>query len=223
MVDIVTPARGARVHSRIDSRLRGNDGIHYWHAAKTHLSKKDKVLKKIIASYEGEILTPKNDAFFTLARAIVGQQISVKAADSVWGRVAQLAVDSRQLSAATDEQLRACGLSSQKISYLRALAEYFLHPRDFSGMEDGALMAELTSIKGIGNWTAEMFMIFHLARPDVFPIKDIGLQKAMFRHYHQSEKVPLAALEKHAEMWRPYRSVATWYLWRSLDPVPVAY
>ena len=201
----------------------------YWHTAKTHLSKRDKVLGKIIAQYEGEILTPKNDAFYTLARAIVGQQISVKAADTVWRRFAQLAVGSGQLTVnpktvqkLADADLRACGLSSQKVSYMRALAEYFSTPRDFS-MSDDEVIKELTSIKGIGTWTAEMFMIFHLARPDIFPIKDIGIQKAMFRHYHNSDKVPLAELTKRAEKWRPYRSVATWYLWRSLDPVPVAY
>jgi DNA-3-methyladenine glycosylase II len=197
----------------------------YWDEAKAHLSKRDKVLKKIIAEYEGEFLTTKNDPFYTLARAIVGQQISVKAADSVWKK---LTTAIRKMTPASvlkkpDDELRACGLSSQKVKYLRALAEYFSTPRDFSAMGDHELLASLTSINGVGSWTAEMFMIFHLARPDVFPIKDIGVQKAMFRHYHNSEKVPLAELIERAEGWRPYRSVATWYLWRSLDPVPVAY
>ena len=208
--------------------------LDYWHKAKAHLSTKDTVLKKIIAGYEGEMLTPKGDAFGTLARAIVGQQISVKAADTVWGRFAQLAVGSGQLTVRpaviltfSDADLRACGLSSQKVTYLRALAEYFAsNPKIIAAwpeMSDDELLASITSIKGIGVWTAEMFMIFHLGRPDIFPIKDIGVQKAMSRHYHNSDKVPLSELTARAEDWRPYRSVATWYLWRSLDPVPVAY
>lgn len=203
---------------------------HYWETATKHLTKKDKILGKIIAQYEGELLQPKNDAFYTLARAIVGQQISVKAADTVWGRYAQLTANRGQLSvtpkkvlALKDEQLRACGLSGQKITYMRALADYFKTPRDFTEMDDDEVIRELTSIKGIGSWTAEMFLIFHLARPDIFPIKDIGVHKAMFLHYHKGEKVPLEKLEAHAKTWRPYRTVATWYLWRALDPVPVAY
>ena len=200
----------------------------YWEDAKTHLSK-DKVLKKIIASYEGEILIKKGDAFYTLARAIIGQQISVKAADTVWKRFSQKVgkVTPKNVLATDDTALRIAGLSGQKVTYMRALAEYFTEnkniTRKWAKMSDEELLKSITSIKGIGSWTAEMFMIFHLGRPDVFPIKDIGVQKAMFRHYHKSEKVALAELTKRAESWRPYRSVATWYLWRSLDPVPVEY
>jgi len=203
--------------------------VAYWDDAKAHLSKKDKVLKKIIASYEGEILTKKGDAFLTLARAITGQQISVKAADTVWKRFSDAVgkVTPKNVLLASDADLRAAGLSGQKVSYMRSLAEYFTANKkitaEWQHMSDDELLASLTSIKGIGTWTAEMFMIFHLGRPDVFPIKDIGVQKAMFRHYHNSDKVALAELTKRAEGWRPYRSVATWYLWRSLDPVPVAY
>lgn len=202
---------------------------HYWHEAKTHLSKKDKVLAKIIASYEGEILTKKGDAFLTLARAIVGQQISVKAADTVWKRFSQKVgkITPKNVLAVSDADLRLAGLSGQKVNYMRSLSEYFTENKKITAqwakMTDEELLKSLTSIKGIGSWTAEMFMIFHLGRPDVFPIKDIGVQKAMFRHYHKSDKVALAELIKRAEGWRPYRSVATWYLWRSLDPVPVEY
>ncbi len=203
--------------------------LHYWHEAKAQLSKKDKVLKKIIAGYEGEMLTKKGDAFYTLARAITGQQISVKAADTVWRRfeVAVKKVTPKNVLAANDADLRGAGLSSQKVEYMRSLATYFTEHKKITSqwqeMGDEELLKSITSIKGIGVWTAEMFMIFHLGRPDVFPIKDIGVQKAMFRHYHNSDKVPLAELVARAEGWRPYRSVATWYLWRSLDPVPVAY
>lgn len=202
---------------------------HYWDEAKAHLSKKDKVLAKIIKSYEGELLATKGDAFYTLARAIVGQQISVKAADTVWKRFSQKVgkITPKNVMETSDADLRIAGLSGQKVKYMRSLAEYFLEnkniTRKWAKMSDEELLKSITSIKGIGTWTAEMFMIFHLARPDVFPIKDIGVQKAMFRHYHKSKKVDLKLLAAHAEGWRPYRSVATWYLWRSLDPVPVEY
>lgn len=201
----------------------------YWDAAKKHLSKKDKVLKKIIAGYEGEMLVKRGDAFYTLARSIVGQQISVKAADSVWKRVeAKLKkVTPKNTANASTDTLRSCGLSASKANYMHALAEYFLvhkaAEKEWAHMDDDAVIKELTSIKGIGRWSAEMFMIFHLGRPDIFPLADIGLQKAMFRHYFDSNKVPLSELRTLAEPWSPYRSVATWYLWRSLDPVPVEY
>jgi len=203
--------------------------MEYWDEAKAHLSKKDKVLKRIIAEYEGELLTVKGDAFFTLARAIVGQQISVKAADTVWKRFSQKVgkITPKNVMETSDEDLRAAGLSGQKVNYMRSLATYFTEnkaiTRKWAKMTDDELLKSITSIKGIGSWTAEMFMIFHLGRPDVFPIKDIGVQKAMFRHYHKSDKVALTELVKRAEGWRPYRSVATWYLWRSLDPIPVEY
>ena len=203
--------------------------IDYWHEAKMHLSKKDKVLKKIIASYEGEMLTKKGDAFFTLARAIVGQQISVKAADTIWKRFTDAVgkVTPKNILVADEQTLRAAGFSGQKVVYMHSLAQYFGANKKITQawqhMSDEELLKSLTSIKGIGSWTAEMFMIFHLGRPDVFPIKDIGVQKAIFRHYHKSEKVALSELTRRAEGWRPYRSVATWYLWRSLDPVPVEY
>ena len=192
------------------------------------------MLRGIIQTYRGEMLVSRNDAFYTLVRSIVGQQISVKAADSVWARFAQLTVDSGQatithkaVAKLTDEALRSCGLSGQKVSYMRALCDYFAHHRtaekEWAAMNDGEVVRELTSIRGIGRWSAEMFMIFHLGRPDVLPLTDIGLQKAMFLHYFNGKKVPLPTLRNHAERWAPYRSVATWYLWRSLDPVPVSY
>jgi DNA-3-methyladenine glycosylase II len=201
----------------------------YWEDAKKHLSKRDKTLAKIIKSYQGEMLVKRGDAFYTLARSIVGQQISVKAADSVWKRVETTLkkVTPKNTANASTETLRACGLSASKANYMHALAEYFLvhkaAEKEWADMEDAGVIKELTSIKGIGKWTAEMFMIFHLGRADIFPIADIGVQKAIFRHYFDSNKVPLSELTSLAESWRPYRSVATWYLWRSLDPVPVAY
>lgn len=202
----------------------------YWQQATAALSEDDAVMADIIASYAGETLEGKNDPFLTLARAIVGQQISVKAADAVWGRLeAGLGgyVAPPPLLASGEDALRGFGLSRQKVVYLQDLARYFDEERhtidNWDEMTDDELIASLTSIRGIGRWTAEMFLIFHLLRPDVFPVDDIGLQKAVFRHYYNDEKQPLKTLRLHGERWRPYRSVATWYLWRSLDPVPVAY
>ena len=201
----------------------------YWHDAKAHLSKRDKVLKKIIARYEGELMTKKGDAFLTLARAISGQQISVKAADSIWNRlVAKLGkVTPENILKAKVEDLRACGFSGSKVTYLQSLATHFMDNKNtvkhWHKKTDDELIAELTSIKGIGRWSAEMYLIFHLGRPDVLPVGDLGLLKGIYLHYNKGEKMPLAEVRLLAERWEPYRSVATWYLWRSLDPVPVEY
>ncbi|MGB1539614.1 MAG: DNA-3-methyladenine glycosylase family protein, partial [Rickettsiales bacterium] len=198
--------------------------------AKQALSADDPVMAGIIGNYAGEYLSGKGDPFLTLARAIVGQQISVKAADSVWNKLeAGLGgtVATAPILAQTEEEMRAHGLSRQKITYLKDLARYFTEEKPviahWQDMSDEELIKSLTSIRGIGRWTAEMFLIFHLMRPDVFPVDDIGLQKAIFNHYFHGEKQPLAAIRAFGKQWQPYRSVATWYLWRSLDPVPVEY
>ncbi len=202
---------------------------HYWNDAKKHLLIGDKILGKIISSYHGEFLTVRGDAFFTLARSIVGQQISVKAADTIWGKFATRLGDvtPKNTIKAAEANLRECGLSAQKVRYLHGLAEHFMenetHIKNWDKLSDEEIIKELTSLNGIGRWTAEMFMIFHLARPDILPLADIGLQKAIFRHYNNSEKMTLAEIFELAQKWKPYRSVATWYLWRSLDPVPVSY
>lgn len=201
----------------------------YWNEAKRHLARKDKVLGGIIGSYEGEMMVSMGDPFLTLARSITSQQISVKAADTIWNRMeAHLgSVAPETLAASNAEGLRAQGLSRQKILYLQSLAEHFLtkghEVAAWPALGDDELMKELVALKGIGRWTAEMYMIFHLGRPDVLPIADIGLQKAVARHYGKGKRLPPEKMKKLAEPWRPYRSVATWYLWRALDPVAVAY
>lgn len=200
----------------------------YWHEAKAHLSKRDKVLKKIIACYEGELMVTKGDAFYTLARAIAGQQISVKAADSVWKRVqTAVKITPAAIADADSAALRACGLSNSKVIYMHALANHFLENKKrikaWPSMSSEDISKELVSIKGIGQWTADMFLIFHLARPDVFPVGDLGMLKAIYLHYNNKQKMPLNEVHELATKWQPFRSVATWYLWRSLDPVPVAY
>jgi len=200
----------------------------YWPRAIAELADRDRVLARLIAHYSDLQLRSRGDAFGTLTRSIVGQQISIKAADTVWGRLAEAlpAIDPAAVLAADPQRLRACGLSARKVEYLADLARHFADGRLGGGSwdeDDEAVIAALTAVKGIGRWTAEMFLIFYLLRPDVLPLDDIGLQRAMRLHYNGD--VPLARLKmrKIADAWSPWRSVATWYLWRSLDPVPVEY
>lgn len=200
----------------------------YWLKAKRHLSKADPVLADIIKRYKGETLTSRGSAYFSLARAIVGQQISVKAADSVWRKL-EAGLGGKVLAPivleASTETLRSFGLSGSKVIYLRELSQFFVsRPRsDWHKKHDAEVIADLVSIKGIGKWSAEMFLIFHLMRPDVFPIADLGVRKAIEKHYNAGTPMQPKAMIKLAEKWQPYRTVATWYLWRSLDPVPVEY
>jgi DNA-3-methyladenine glycosylase II len=171
----------------------------------------------------------RGKGFQTLARAIVGQQISVKAADSIWNRLRKtvVRVTPRHVAYAPYEVLRASGLSNAKVLYMHSLANHFLENapriRKWPLMEDQAIIDELVTIKGIGRWTAEMFLIFGLGRPDVFPTDDLGLLKGIYRHYNDGERMPKEAVLAVGEVWRPYRSVGTWYMWRVLDPVPVHY
>lgn len=201
----------------------------YWEDGKSDLRKRDKVLKKIIDSYHGETLMLRGDPFMTLARSITGQQISVKAADSVWRRFSEGVgkVTPAAVAAADAATLRGCGLSASKVTYLHALATHFLTEKKiikrWPEMSDEEVIAELTSIKGIGRWTAEMFLIFGLGRPDVFPIADLGLLKAIYRHYNGGEKMTTDEVRAIGARWQPWRSMGTWYMWRALDPLPVSY
>ena len=210
----------------------------YWDAATRALGKSDRVLHKLIRAHPDVDLTRRNDAFTTLARAIVGQQISVKAAESIWRRfigtvapgikaAGRMRLDPLAVIAVEEIALRQCGLSGRKVEYLRDLASHFasgrLDPKAWRKMDDEALIAALVEVKGIGRWTAEMFLMFHELRADVLPVGDIGLQKAIALHYHNGERPTVKAMHDLALAWRPYRSVATWYLWRSLDPIPVEY
>lgn len=201
----------------------------YWSRATRALSRSDPVMASLIRAHPKATLLSRGDPFQTLFRSIVGQQISVKAADSVWARVCA-AVDAITPEAVNEQEveaLRACGLSQRKAEYARDLASHFvhgrIHARDWPEMPDEAVITELTAVRGIGRWTAEMFLIFNLMRPDVFPVDDIGLQKAVWRHYFSDKKQPLSVLRAQGELWAPWRTVATWYLWRSLDPVVVSY
>jgi DNA-3-methyladenine glycosylase II len=204
-----------------------NNQPEYWEAAKKFLAKKDKTLAKVIAQYKGETLVSRGSAFFSLARAIVGQQISTKAAESVWKKL-EAKVGKMQpanVMKQRGETLRACGLSRQKVLYLKELSQFFIknHDYDWHSRNDEEVISDLISIKGIGKWSAEMFLIFHLMRPDVFPLADLGLQKAIEHHYNKGAKMPKDSMQTLSQKWKPYRTVATWYLWRSLDPVVVEY
>ena len=201
----------------------------YWREACSHLSRKDRVMKKLIPQFGSAILESRGDAFVTLARSIVGQQISVKAAQSVWDRFANL---SRKLTPAgvlklKVDDMRAAGLSARKVEYLVDLALHFdsgaVHVKDWVAMDDEAIIAELVAIRGIGRWTAEMFLIFHLMRPNVLPLDDVGLINGVSHNYFSGEPVSRSDLREVAQAWQPYCTVATWYIWRSLDPQPVAY
>jgi DNA-3-methyladenine glycosylase II len=201
----------------------------YWQQATRELAERDPVLRELTVRFHGLALGSRGDAFSTLARSIVGQQISVKAAQSVWDKLtARLgSVTPELLCTAHHARLRACGLSGQKSAYLKDLARKFrdrtLDAAAWHALEDEALIAELTKVKGIGRWTAEMFLIFYLTRPDVLPLSDLGLQKAVRLNYNRGRPLSLARMQKIGAAWAPWRSVATWYLWRSLDPLPVEY
>ena len=200
----------------------------YWDLACRELAERDAVLSKLVTRYEGLEAGSRGDAFSTLARAIVGQQISVKAAQSVWLRLVTevTEITPAHLAAADVTRLRACGLSGQKTGYLMDLAQRFisgaLDPSRWAALDDEALIAELIQVKGIGRWTAEMFLIFYMARPDVLPVDDVGLQRAMSLHYNAERPLSKLKMTRIGKTWAPWRSVATWYLWRSLDPLPVA-
>ena len=201
----------------------------YWPQAIRELAERDAVLCALIERFRGFALTTRGDAFTTLARSIVGQQISVKAAQSVWDKLAARldAVTPDAVARARRPTLRNCGLSGQKADYLKDLARKFLDgkldPRHWTTLDDEPLIVELTRVKGIGRWTAEMFLMFHLARPDVLPVADLGLQRAMRLHYNRGRALSVARMHKIGAAWAPWRSVATWYMWRSLDPIPVEY
>jgi DNA-3-methyladenine glycosylase II len=201
----------------------------YWDRAKRALSRKDPILGGIMRAHPRIFLARRGEPFLTLARAIVGQQISVKAAQSVWDRLVACVGEMTPPSVLARERplLRACGLSDRKTEYIADLAQHFadgrIHVHRWPQMSDEEIIAELIEVRGIGRWTAEMFLIFSLLRPDVLPLDDLGLQKGIRLSYFRGRKVSLRTMDKLAEAWRPWRSVATWYLWRSLDPVPVEY
>ena len=212
-----------------ESSALGLSTPEYWEDACKHLVKKDRVMKRLIPQFGDACLQTRGDAFVTLARSIVGQQISVKAAQSVWDRFALLP---QKMTAANVlklkvDDMRAAGLSARKIEYLVDLSLHFdsgaLHVKRWQSMDDDEIIAELVAIRGIGRWTAEMFLIFHMMRPNVLPLDDIGLTNGISQGYFSGEAVSRSDVREVAAAWAPYCSVATWYIWRSLDPLPIEY
>ncbi len=201
----------------------------YWVDARKHLMKKDRVMKRMIPQLGDGTLQSRGDAFSTLARSIVGQQISVKAAQTVWDRFAALpqAITPGDVLKLKIDDMRAAGLSVRKVEYLVDLALHFdagkLHVDGWHGMDDEEIIAELVAIRGVGRWTAEMFLIFHLMRPNVLPLDDVGLINGISKNYFSGDPVSRSDAREVAEAWKPWCSVATWYIWRSLDPLPVTY
>ncbi|AST26790.1 DNA-3-methyladenine glycosylase family protein [Ralstonia pseudosolanacearum] len=195
----------------------------YWQEACADLMKRDRILRKIIPAFGPAHLASRGDPFVTLARSIVGQQISVKAAQSVWERLVEACpkLVPAQFLRAGHEKLAGCGLSKRKAEYILDLAEHFrngmVHVAKWAEMEDEDVIAELTQIRGIGRWTAEMFLMFNLLRPNVLPLDDIGLINAISQNYFSGEPVTRSEAREVAANWEPWRTVATWYMWRSLD------
>ena len=197
-----------------------------WEVAAKELSRKDPVIMKIIKLYSGDKMQLKNNAFLTLVRSVVGQQISVKAADSVWKKLEELCRDSiepERIKSFSEDELRSAGLSRSKANYIQNIAKSDILEVNWDNLDDEDAIDLLCKIKGIGRWTAEMFLIFHLARPNILPLGDIGLIKAIELNYNNGEKMTKEELETYGQKWSPWCTVATWYLWRSLDPIPVNY
>ena len=202
----------------------------YWYKAKKILSRRDKVLKKIIQKYNKGHLTSKNDPFFSICRTIVGQQISTKAADAIWMKFSKICknkIKPQIVYKIKLYNLKKCGLSRQKISYLRNISKNFLNKsfvvNDIKKMNDIDAIDYITKLKGLGVWSAEMFLMFNMNRPDIFPIKDIGLLRAISKNYKVSYPPSDRFLKKISKLHSGYRSVFTWYMWRSIDPVDVEY
>ena len=200
-----------------------------WLLAINNLKKKDKILKKIINRYKPEQLKSKKNAFLTLAKSITGQQISVKAANSIWQKLEKKLkkVNPNNILKLKKIEIARCGFSKQKINYLLNLANFFQKNKNieikWKRIEDEKVIEDLVKIKGIGRWTAEMFLIFYLLRPNIFPSTDIGLLRAISIKYNLKYPLKNSDIKKFKRKWIPWSTVATWYLWRSLDPVPVKY
>jgi len=202
----------------------------YWHKAKKILSKRDPILRKIINKFNKGFLTTRKDPFFSLCRTIVGQQISTKAADSIWLRFEEKCkkkIIPETILKLPSRSLKSAGLSRQKISYLKNIAKSFKNKsfiiRDLKKMDDDLAIDYITKLKGLGIWSAQMFLMFNLNRPDIFPTKDIGLIRAISKNYKTSYPPSERFLNKISKMHSGYRSVLTWYMWRSIDPVDVEY
>jgi len=199
----------------------------YWNTACKALDSADPILGSFISRFGDERLVPRDDPFFTLARSIAGQQISVKAAATIWGRFEALChgkINPETVLALKPEEVRSAGLSQRKVEYIQTLAGADnIWNINWNGMDDETVVKHLCELKGVGVWTAEMFLIFYLQRPDILPLGDIGLLRAININYNNDTPMNSGDIRTVTNIWRPWRSVATWYMWRSLDPLPVDY
>ena len=202
----------------------------YWNKAKKILSKRDPIIKKIIKKYSKEYLTSRKDPFYSLCRTIIGQQISTRAADSIWSKFeikCKKKIIPTIVLKLTPQTLKSAGLSRQKISYLKNISKSFqdksFDMKILKKMNDDLAIEYITKLKGLGIWSAQMFLMFNLNRPDIFPIKDIGLIRAISKNYKTSYPPSKRFLKKISNLHSGYRSVFTWYMWKSIDPVDVEY
>ena len=202
----------------------------YWQKTKSILSKRDPVLRKIIKKYNKGFLATRNNPFFSLCRTIVGQQISTKAADSIWSKFEKKCkkdINPSTILKISPRNLRSAGLSRQKINYLKNIAKAFKNKsfdiKKLRIMSDEEAIEYITKLKGLGVWSAEMFLMFNLNRPNIFPIKDIGLLRAISKNYKKSYPPSKRFLDKISNLHLGYRTVLTWYMWRSIDPADVEY
>ena len=202
----------------------------YWNKAKKILSKRDPILRKIIKKYNKGFLTTKNKPFFSICRTIVGQQISTKAADSIWikfEKKCKKKINPEIILKLSTRNLKSVGLSRQKVTYLKNIANNFknksFNVRDIKKMNDESAINYITQLKGLGIWSAQMFLMFNLNRADIYPTADIGLLRAISKNYKTSYPPSKRYLNKISKLHKDYRTVFTWYMWRSIDPVDVEY
>ena len=210
-----------------------NKKPEYWNKAKKYLSKKDKVMSKLISSYKSPsetILTTRRDIFFSLCKSIIGQQISVSAANSVFLKFKKKCnnkINAKNVSKLSFSQLKSCGLSRQKVMGIKSLAKQILNksfnPKLIPNMKDEDAILYLSNLRQIGRWSAEMILLFTYNRSNIWPIQDIGLLRAISKNYNKKYLPPEIFVTKLKKRFSPYCSVATWYLWRSIDPEPIQY
>ena len=202
----------------------------YWHKAKRTLSKKDPVIRKIIKNYKKGFLTTRSKPFLSLCRTVIGQQVSVASADSIWSKFLKKCkgnIKPKVVLKISSRNFKSAGLSRQKISYLKIIAKAFenksFNVKEIKKMDDTKAIEYITKLKGLGVWSAEMFLMFNLNRPNIFPIKDIGLLRSISKNYKTSYPPSKRFLNKISNLHSGYRSVSTWYFWRDIDSEDVEY
>lgn len=201
----------------------------WWNKAKSFLKNNDPVMKAIIINYNDGSIESRGEPFNALCRTIVGQQISVKAAASIWDKFENgiKEVTPKNIIKYGNTKLQKFGLSNRKVEYMVGLSNFLINNpsaiNSWKKMNDDSVIKELCKLKGIGPWSAEMFLMFVFLRPDILPLGDLGLRRAVGKNYLNKFDPSYEEVEEVAEQWKPYRSAATWYLWRSIDPIAVEY